>query len=173
MNPPDYAFPRLTRGDLPLLRRWLGEPHLSGWWGDAAREIPMIEADLASGDSDMRLVTLHGTPFAFVQDYPAHRWPAPQYAALPETARAMDTFLGDPAFIGQGYAARYLRLRADALIAAGAPAVAVDPSPDNARAIAAYAGAGFADAGLTSDGEGAPVRVMIRHAPGGGPPVAP
>jgi len=172
MNPPDYAFPAVTRADLPLLRHWLAEPHLAGWWGDAAREIPMIETDLATGATDMRLVTLHGTPFAFVQDYPVHRWPAPHYAGLPETARAMDTFLGDPAFLGQGHAGRYLRLRADALIDAGAPAVAVDPAPDNARAIAAYSRAGFADAGMARDGEGQRVRVMIRRAAGTVPPAA-
>ena len=34
---PDYDFPALTEADLPLIRRWLLEPHVSRWWADPPR----------------------------------------------------------------------------------------------------------------------------------------
>ena len=105
-----YSFPRLTRADYPLMRDWLAQPHVRAWWGDPDEEID-------TGPTDMRLVVLDGHPFAYVQDYPVHHWPLPQYAGFPPGARGVDTFLGDPAYLGRGHAARYLRQRCGALLA--------------------------------------------------------
>jgi len=44
---------------------------------------------------------------------------------------------------GRGHGAAFVRLHGDRLFAAGAPAIGADPHPDNARAIRAYAKAGF------------------------------
>lgn len=139
----DYGFAPLTRADYPLMRGWLAQPHVRAWWGDPDDEIAMIDSDIDIGPTDMRLVTYGGVPFAYVQDYPAHHWPMPHYADFPEGTRAMDTFLGEPSMLGQGHAARYLRARAEALLAQGAPAVVMDPSPDNVAAVRAYRAAGF------------------------------
>src|SRR5713226_4191861 len=35
---PEYDFPPLTEADLPLVRQWLLEPHVSRWWADPPRE---------------------------------------------------------------------------------------------------------------------------------------
>ncbi|NGQ91861.1 acetyltransferase [Rhodobacter sp. HX-7-19] len=159
-----YTFPRLTRADYPLMRGWLAQPHVRAWWGDPEEEIALIEEDIDTnghgGPTDMRLVALEGQPFAYVQDYPAHHWGAPQYAAFPAGARAVDTFLGDPAFLGRGHAGRYLRQRCAELVAEGATAVVIDPSPDNERAVRAYRRAGFAPRGILPCEDGDPVLVM-------------
>lgn len=155
-----YSFRPLTRADYPLIRDWLNQPHIGGWWGEAAVEIALMEEDLVNGPTDMRIVELDGHPFAFVQDYPAHHWPAPQYAGQPAEARAIDTFLGDPAYLGQGHVQGYLRQRAEELLARGARAVLVDPDPSNARAVAAYRGAGFQPVGECPCEDGDTVLVM-------------
>lgn len=159
-----YTFPRLTRADYPLMRGWLAQPHVRAWWGDPETEIAMIDEDIDSngngGPTDMRLVALDGQPFAYVQDYPAHHWPMPHYAAFPPGTRAVDTFLGDPAFLGQGHAPRYLRQRCTDLVAQGATAVVMDPDPDNERAVRAYRRAGFVPRGIAPNEEGAPALVM-------------
>ena len=155
-----YTFPRLTRADYPLLRGWLAQPHVRAWWGDPEDEIAMIDEDLDTGPTDMRLVALAGQPFAYVQDYPAHHWPMPHYADFPDGTRAVDTFLGDPAFLGRGHAARYLRQRCGELLAEGVTAVVIDPSPDNERAVRAYRRAGFTPRGLATNEEGKPALVM-------------
>jgi len=168
MKRPDapYAFVPLTRGDLPLLRRWLVEPHVREWWGDPGAEVAEIaaqmEARLACGAApcDMRLVQAGGVPFAYVQDYRLDTYDTPFAAQLPEGTRGIDTFIGDPAFLGQGHAAAYLRQRAGELLAAGAPCISVDPDPDNTRAIATYRRAGFTPRGRVTDAAGAPVHLM-------------
>ena len=126
--PADYGFPRLTRADYPLMRGWLAQPHVRGWWGEPESEIALLEEDIDSGPTDMRLVTLQGVAFAYVQDYPAFHWPMPQYHDAAPGARAVDTFLGDPAYLGRGHAPRYLRQRALEVLAAGATEVLIDPS---------------------------------------------
>ena len=45
---PDYVFRPMTSADLPLVRRWLAEPHVVQWWGD-----PSEQYDLVSGDLDV------------------------------------------------------------------------------------------------------------------------
>ena len=155
-----YTFPRLTRADYPLMRGWLAQPHVRAWWGDPEDEIAMIDEDLDTGPTDMRLVALAGQSFAYVQDYPAHHWPMPHYADFPVGTRAVDTFLGAPAFLGRGHAARYLRQRCGELLAEGATAVVIDPSPDNERAVRAYRRAGFTPRGLATNEEGKPALVM-------------
>jgi aminoglycoside 6'-N-acetyltransferase len=164
MPPEGYTFPRLTRADYPLMRGWLAQPHVRVWWGDPDEEIALIEEDIDGngngGPTDMRLVALQGQPFAYVQDYPAHHWPMPHYAGFPAGTRAVDTFLGEPSFLGQGHGARYLRQRCGDLIAAGATAVVIDPSPDNERAVRAYRRAGFAPRGIAPCEDGEPVLVM-------------
>ena len=165
-RPEPYTFPHLTQADYPLLRGWLSQPHVRAWWGDPDDEIALIDADIEDGPTDMRLVALAGQPFAYVQDYPAHHWPLPHYAAFPPGTRAVDTFLGDPAYLGRGHAARSLRQRCTDLLAAGAAAVVIDPSPDNDRAVNAYRRAGFHPHGTAPSEEGDPVLVMeFRPAP--------
>ncbi|MEL6521190.1 MAG: GNAT family N-acetyltransferase [Pseudomonadota bacterium] len=152
-----YRFAPVNRADFPLLRHWLSQPHMAGTWGDPDEEIRLIESDMDK--VDMRIVWADA-PFAFVQDYPAFQWPAPQYAGLDPDTRAMDTFLGDPAYLGQGHGSGYLRQRATELCAAGASTVAVDPDPNNSRAIAAYRKAGFTPLQERRADDGKPALVM-------------
>lgn len=164
MPRPDYAFVPVTRADYPLLRRWLAEPHVRAWWGDPEEEIAMIDEDIDAmgqgGPTDMRIVRHEGRPFAYVQDYLAHHWEMPHYRDFPEGTRAVDTFLGEPAMLGRGHAARYLRQRAGELLAAGAPAVVIDPDPANERAVRAYRRAGFQGDRIVPCEDGDPVIVM-------------
>jgi aminoglycoside 6'-N-acetyltransferase len=158
--PVEYGFPKPRRADYPMLRRWLAEPHIAGWWDDPDTEIALIEEDFDQGPTDMRVVTLYDHPFAYVQDYPAHHWDMPHYKQFPKGTRAMDTILGDPDYLGKGHAAAYLRQRAAELLADGHPEIVIDPSPDNARAVAAYRRAGFAGDQIAPCEDGDPVLVM-------------
>ena len=156
-----YTFPRLTRADYPLLRGWLAQPHVRAWWGDPEEEIALIEEDIDGGPTDMRLVVQNDQPFAYVQDYEVHAYDMPQFADLPQGARGMDSFLGDPAYLGQGHGSGFIAARAAQLLGAGAPLVAVDPDPANRRAIAAYTRAGFRPGDLRPSEDGDPCQVMI------------
>lgn len=164
--PGDYRFRPLVASDRRLFERWLAEPHIAGWWGDADTEWAEIERDWEEGNTgtDMRIVEHAGHPFAYVQDYEVHFYDMPHYAHLPKGARGMDAFLGDPAYLERGHGAGFLRDRALQLIARGAPLVAVDPSPDNERAIAAYLRAGFTGDAILPCEDGTPIRLMTLEA---------
>lgn len=154
-----YGFRPMTREDYPMFRDWLAQPHIGGWWSDGATELRLIEEEMDSPTVDMRIVTHQGQPFAFVQDYNAHAFDAPQYADQPPQARALDMFLGDPAFLGQGHASGFLRQRA-AELAADDGLVLVDPDPANTRAIATYQSAGFVPLGIRPCEDGDPVQIL-------------
>lgn len=120
----DYRFVPVTRDDLPMLHRWLTAPHVAAIWGDPDDEIALIEGDLEGSDTRCHIVHADG-PIGYVQDWCPHRAGVPHFADAPAGSRAVDTFLGETACLGQGHAKAYVRRYAERLIARGARA----PSP--------------------------------------------
>lgn len=155
-----YSFAKMTHLDLPLFRNWLTNPHIEGWWGESNTEARLVESEFDRDLVDMRIVSYEGRPFAFIQDYNAHAFGAPQYHDQPPDARALDTFLGEPAFLGKGHGAGYIKARAHQLLQS-ASCVLVDPDPQNHRAIAAYQRAGFQAVKRCPSEDGDDVLVMI------------
>ena len=43
---PEYVFRPMTSADLPLVRRWLAEPHVVQWWGDLTEQFELVSGDL-------------------------------------------------------------------------------------------------------------------------------
>lgn len=136
----DYRFEAVTRADFPMLRRWLAEPHVEAVWGDPDEEIAMIEYEIDGGDCRMHVVHAD-VPIGYIQDWDA--WCEDHFHCLPEGTRAIDTFLGELRYLGQGHAKAYVRDYARNLIAGGAPLVATDPRLTNPRGISMYLAAGF------------------------------
>ncbi|MBA3667505.1 MAG: GNAT family N-acetyltransferase [Sphingomonas sp.] len=137
----DYRFRPLARHDLPLVARWRAKPHVSEWWGDPAVE---PEADkLIDPRIAMWIVERDGWPFAFAQDYDVHGWKPHPFGHLPEGARGIDQYIGEPDMLDRGHGSAFVRQLVQMLIANGAPAVGTDPHPDNLRARRAYEKAGF------------------------------
>ncbi len=144
VRPLDYRFEAPGRADLPMLRRWRDEPHVRRRWPDFEEEIAAVEAGTAAEGFVPRIVrTADGVPFGWVQDYALDVWPMRHHGPAPAGARGMDTMIGDPAFLGHGHAPRYLRQRAEQLVAAGASLVVADPEVGNPRAVRAWRAAGF------------------------------
>ena len=139
-----YGFRTATPEDLPLIAGWQAQPHVRAWWGSEST----YEADDLNDARVARwIVSLDGAPFAYMQDYSVHGWPDHHFADLAVGSRGIDQFIGDPERLGQGHGTGLIGQRLDALFAAGAPAVATDPHPDNHCAIAVYRKLGFAEAG--------------------------
>jgi aminoglycoside 6'-N-acetyltransferase len=61
----------------------------------------------------------------------------------PAGTRGIDQFIGEADLVGCGHGSAFIRAFSDRLLAAGTPRVITDPNPANARAIRAYAKAGF------------------------------
>jgi aminoglycoside 6'-N-acetyltransferase len=135
------------------------------WWGAPEVEETLIAQDLDEPLMRQWIVEYERRPFAYAQAYPAHAWPQPHLAHLPDGAVVIDTFIGEPAMLGHGHGRRFLRLLAEMLLAEGAPIVAIDPVLNNRCARRAFAHAGFVEesAMRTKDG---PVVLMIYRRPG-------
>lgn len=125
--------------DQGMVAHWQAEAHVAAWWGT----VPDLSDQGADPHVTRLIATFANEPFAYVQHYDPRAWPAHHFAALPEGARGIDLFIGPPAMIGQGHGAALVGVVLRTLFRAGAPIVAVDPHPANARAIATYRRAGF------------------------------
>jgi aminoglycoside 6'-N-acetyltransferase len=126
-----YHFRPATLDDLPILRRWQATPEVSGWWGEGDT---FDARDLANPHFRPMIVSLGGRAFAYMQDYAVHGWPDHHFAHLPPGTRGIDQFIGETDLLGQGHGSAFIRQRVLELFAEGAPTVATDPHPDNARA---------------------------------------
>ncbi|TRW97486.1 acetyltransferase [Paracoccus sp. M683] len=155
----EYGFRALTPDDLPMLADWLRAPEISRWWPDPAHQIAGIEKDLGEPAMSQLMVVATGWPIAFVQHYQAHRWKAPHFASLPAGTVAIDVFSA-PDAMGQGGA--WLDALALHLLKT-APMLAVDPAPDNTRAIRAYEKAGFRGDLVAPNEHGEMLRLMTRR----------
>ena len=161
-----YSFRPITRADLCLVAGWLRTPEVMRWWGDPEEQEKLIAQDLDEPLMRQWIVEHRGDPFAYVQVYPAHAWPQPHLAALPDRAQVIDAFIGEPAMLGIGHGNRFLRRLADMLLAEGAPIVAIDPDFDNQRARRAYARAGFVEESAVETEHGPAVLMLYRGASG-------
>jgi aminoglycoside 6'-N-acetyltransferase len=164
--PHDYAFRPLTEADYPMLRAWLAEPHIAGWWDPPDAEIARIDAQRAAGDRSFWIVETDGTAFAFLEEFGADGAGQPEFAGLPPGTLGLDTFIGPPDFIGWTHARHYLDARAATLFAAGTPALALAISPDNLGAVRAFRAAAFDSELLRDNARGEPQLILTRRRPG-------
>ena len=158
-----YAFSPATHADLPLLRTWLATPEVQRWWGHPAEQYAILEEDLGNPLMAMRIVSVDGAPFAYVQDYALASWPQPQFNDLPEGGRGIDAFIGVPEMIGQGHGAAFLHERAAQLIGEGASLVAIDPDAQNLPARRAYAKTGFVGDEIVATAASSVVVMVFRN----------
>ena len=185
MRDVEISFPALTLDDLPLIRRWLNEPHVYEWWGvtsgpgslggpgaAAATDAQVYEKyapglDPDAGGTQRHIITVDGRAIGLIQWYPLAG--EPEYAAqIGETepgGAGVDLFIGEIDVIERGVGTAALDhfvatiVFADLTIthAVGAP------HPENARSCRAFEKAGFTfvrDAIV--DGSGSE-RVHVRH----------
>ena len=82
-------------------------------------------------------------PIGYQQSYDPHAEPDHPLRDQPIGTLGIDQFIGEPALTGRGHGSAFIRAFVEQSFAAGAPRVVTDPNPRNARAIRAYAKAGF------------------------------
>jgi aminoglycoside 6'-N-acetyltransferase len=155
-----YAFRTVTRDDLPMLREWLGEPHVVRWWGDPEEQIGLIAGDIDHPAMELNIVSFEEQPFAYLQAYRPHDWSV--LTDQPSGTHGVDPFIGPPAMAGKGHGPRFLDAFCAKLFAAGAPRVIIDPDMDNTIAIRAYEKAGFRTIDARREMPDGPVVLMAR-----------
>ena len=138
----EYVFRPMTRADLPLIRRWLAEPHVREWWGDPEEQYALVSGDLDEPAMDQYVVSTDGTDFGYIQCYDLTAWNS-GFGTQPEGTRGIDLFIGDAKSVGRGHGPRLIALVVERLFDEGRPCVITDPNPSNTQSIAAFRKAGF------------------------------
>lgn len=104
----------MTRGDLPILARWLREAHVRRWWGNdgdpgtdavLARYGPRVDG---TTPTRMWVVDVNGHSIGFVQDYRIRDYPDFALLTPDPDAIGLDYVIGEPAWVGRGIGARIL-----------------------------------------------------------------
>ena len=157
-----YAFRPMLAADLPLVRRWLAEPHVVQWWGDPAEQYGLVSGDLDEPAMDQFMISTAGTDFAYLQCYDLTAWES-GFGEHPRGTLGIDQFIGEPGMIERGHGSAFIRAFADERLRRGAPRIVTDPDPANARAVRAYEKAGFEKAGMVDTPDG-PALLMVRNA---------
>jgi aminoglycoside 6'-N-acetyltransferase len=158
---PAYAFHPMSRDHLPMVRRWLETPDVVRWWGDPDEQYALVSGDLDHPDMDQFIVRLEEQPFGYIQCYALSTWNQ-GFGSQPQATRGIDQFIGEPAMIGRGHGSDFIRQFCDHLLASGLPRIVTDPDPDNARAVRAYAKAGFQSERIIETPDG-PALLMARN----------
>jgi aminoglycoside 6'-N-acetyltransferase len=136
----DYVFHPMTTSDLPLVRRWLAEPHVAEWWHDP-ETFEFVSGDLDHPDMAQFIVTLDGRPIGYLQCYRMSEWHN-GFGPQPAGTRGIDQFIGEADVVGRGHGSAFIRVFIEGLLKNGVPRVVIDPRPTNPRAIRAYEKAG-------------------------------
>lgn len=138
-----YRFRAVTAANLPLLRQWLWCGQVREWWGDPVQGLASISEHIADPAIDLFMVECDDVPIGYIQSWDPHAEADHPCRDQPPGTRGIDQFIGEPDLMGQGHGTAFIRLFVESLFKAGARRVITDPSPRNARAIRAYAKAGF------------------------------
>jgi aminoglycoside 6'-N-acetyltransferase len=157
-----YAFRDMTADDLPVIKRWLAEPHVREWWGDPAEQYELVSGDLDEPAMDQYIVSADGKDFGYLQCYDLTAWNS-GFGEQPKGTRGIDLFIGEADMIAHGHGSAMLHAFVDERLRQGAPRVVTDPDPNNLRARRAYENAGFTAAGMVDTPDG-PSLLMVRDA---------
>src|SRR5258708_26326061 len=138
MAHPAYVFRPMSETDLPLVKRWLGEPHVMQWWGDTYEQFDIVSGDLEVEAMDQFIVATDDRPFGYLQCYNPAVWPDNSLARPPQGTRGIDQFIGEQDMVDRGHGSAFIRRFIDQLLAGGTSRVITDPDPSHARALRAY-----------------------------------
>ena len=158
MAAPAYVLRPMTAADLPLVRRWLIEPHVAEWWHDP-ETFEFVSGDLDHVDVAQFIVTLDQRPFAYLQCYRMSEW-HDGFGAQPAGTRGIDQFIGEPDMVGRGHGSAFIRAFIEGLFRNGVPRVVIDPRPTNPRAIRSYEKAGCRRVGEVDTPDGRALLMM-------------
>ena len=159
---PLYLFRPMTTADLPLVKRWLAEPHVVQWWGDPAEQYALVSGDLDEPAMDQFIVSADGSEFGYIQCYDLTAWNS-GFGTHPKGTRGIDLFIGEAGMIERGHGSGLIRAFVDDRMKSGAPRIVTDPDPVNIRAVRAYEKAGFEKVRMVDTPDG-PALLMVRDA---------
>jgi RimJ/RimL family protein N-acetyltransferase len=145
------SFRPLTHEHLPLLQRWLNEPHVQAWYRRGPASLPYV-IDKYGARIDGRLPTFcylilyDGQPIGHIQTYRIADYPDyHRHLGCGDNAAGLDLLIGDRAFVGRGLGSLVILRFLNDVIFATLPvdSCVTSPHPGNIASVRAFEKAGF------------------------------
>lgn len=168
---PDIRLRPATPEDRFRIRRWLGEPEIAAWWGNAASAEAEINLALASDTALCRMVECDGVPIGYAQAAEVALWSGAAPAEVAAGTWDVDLFIASAEHRGRGLGADALELIvAEVFATTLAVACCGIVSVRNESAVRAYERAGFRWQRIWNDPLFGPSWVMLKERPSPTPP---
>lgn len=156
----------VTPFDRDAVRRWLQDPDVQRWWGNAASADAEIRAASESAASLCRIMMLHGAAIGYAQAAESAALDTASIAGVPPGSWRASLFIGALEHRGRGHGQRALDLLTREVFATTlAVAVCILVSVRNERAARAYEKIGFRWTSIFDDPLVGPSWVMLRERP--------
>ncbi len=152
LNYKNISFRKLQLQDLPLMYKWLNQPHVHEWYDkdkqNTLEEITKRYGPKIKGEkpTDCYLVFYEDKPVAYIQTYKVNDWPEfGDYVGYDDHTASIDLFIGEVSFMGQGVGSLMIRkfLQEVVFKDSDIKTCIIGPEPNNIRAIKSYQKAGF------------------------------
>ena len=111
---PEISFRRLGASELPMLTRWLAEPHVRRFYQKSLVSLEDVNLEYGPAirgeePSSCHLAFCNGEPFAYLQCYRNRDYP--DWCRIIDVADgiSIDLFIGNPAYLGRGLGRTALR----------------------------------------------------------------
>ncbi len=164
--PDDVSFRPATTGDWPLIRSWLGEPHVAAWWGGRASGEASITIAMDTPSALVRIIEAGGEPIGYAQALDIVLWGEAVPPRLPPGTWDADLFIGSKGHLNQGYGVAALQMLGDELFHTTlAPALCLIVSIRNEMAVRIYEKSGFHWHSIWADPIDGACWVMLRERP--------
>src|SRR6516164_273931 len=104
---PEISFRRLGQSELPMLTRWLAEPHVRRFYQKSLVSLEDVNLEYGPAirgeePTSCHLAFCDGKPFAYLQCYRNRDYP--DWCRIIDVADgiSIDLFIGNPAYLGRG-----------------------------------------------------------------------
>ncbi len=151
-NQNDISFRKLELNDLPLLHKWLNNPHVREWYdkdkSSTLENVTKRYMEKINGDKPTQafIANYKNKPVGYIQTYKLNDYPDyVKYINPIKNTAGVDLFIGEPDSVGKGLGKLILNkfLAKVVFIQENIESCVVGPEPKNKRAIKAYEKAGF------------------------------
>jgi len=142
--PPNVRLRPATPQDRFLIRRWLADPEVQTWWGNAAGAEAGITLAMTSPTALPRIIECDGAAVGYAHAVELGLWAEARPDELPTGSWDVDLFIASAAHRGRGLAPAALALLTEEVFATTlAVACSAVVSIRNEAAVRAYERAGF------------------------------
>lgn len=127
-----FNFTQLLKSDLPLIRKWLKQPHVAKWFHDENEWMKEISENLESDWVWHFRADLNSEPAGFAQCYDTSRAPEGPWSSQPTGTLGIDFFLGESLLLGKGNGVKFVNDLVEFLKAGfNAKRIVADPDREN------------------------------------------